>query len=131
MESFAYLRKKERLDIDIPVVITTILTSEEATIINLSEDGALVIGPTVVQGNRVQIDYEGQTVYGIVAWAEPDRFGVRFPFSLSEGPLYERLMQAKTMKNIASAPHWRPAPVRTSSRPSFRPVAAGFGRRQN
>lgn len=130
MESFQHKRSKERLEVDIPVVITTILTSEEATIVNLSEGGALITGANVLQGKRIQIDYEGQTVYGTIAWAEPDRFGVRFPFSLSDGPLYERLMQAKMMKNLVNAPHWRSAQNRVSVRPLTRSAATGFGRRQ-
>lgn len=94
-ESENPLRRTDRIPVDIPVSITTVLTANEATLGNLTEYGALIDGMTLPKGTQFQIEYQGQTVYGFVVWAEADRFGARFPFALHEGPLHARLVQAR------------------------------------
>ncbi len=106
--------------------MTSVLTSaSEAKLRDLTEYGALIEGPSLPKGTRFQIEYRGQTIYGFVVWAEHDRFGARFPFALCEGPLLQRLEQARLehemrkhgdhAPSIMAAAHSRPLP--------------GFGRR--
>lgn len=129
-------KREMRITVDIPVHISSVLVAADATLRNLTEHGALIEGLSLPAGAQFQIDYEGQVLFGVVVWAEDDRFGARFPFVLDDGPLYTRLQQAvldhevrqKSM-NAASAPtaqlpSARPAPLVAMRRP-----AAGFGRR--
>ena len=105
-------RKKARIAVDIPVTITTVLDSFEATIIDLTEYGALIAGPAPRKGTQFQIDYQGQTLFGFVIWAEIDRFGARFPFNLHDGPLYRALEQARighTATDGLTTSTWSPA----------------------
>ena len=67
--------------------------------------------------SRCEIHYGGQVVYAIVMWSEFDRMGVRFPYELSHGPLFNALERAR---GAASA---HPAQIFLSNR------SAGFGRR--
>lgn len=90
------LRRPVRLRVDIPVTITTVLETFEATIIDMSEEGALVTGCGLASGTRFQIGYFGQIHYARCRWAEIDRMGVAFSFPLTDGPLYERLLFART-----------------------------------
>lgn len=87
--------RPERIPVDIPVTISSVLTSSDATLRNLTEYGALIEGTSLPKGTQFQIDYEEQTVFGFVVWTEPDRFGARFPFPLYEGPLHNRLEHAR------------------------------------
>lgn len=87
--------RPERIPVDIPVTISSVLTSSEATLRNLTEYGALIEGLSLPKGTQFQIEYEEQTVFGFVVWTEPDRFGARFPFPLHEGPLHNRLEHAR------------------------------------
>lgn len=131
MDAIDHMRRPERVPVDIPVVITTILSSADATIANLTEGGALLSGVSVTKGSQVQIEYEEQTVYGIVAWAEPDRCGVRFAYSLQDGPLYTMLTQARMLRDMNKGPVSRQA-APMSFRPRLapaRPATGGFGRR--
>jgi len=90
--------RPDRIPVDIPVAITSVLSSGEATLGNLTEYGALIEGMSLPKGTQFQIEYRGQTVYGFVVWAEADRFGARFPFTLHEGPLHSELEHAR-MRN--------------------------------
>ena len=45
------LRTRERIVVDIPIVITTVLHSLEGTIVDLSEGGAQVVGCTLPAGS--------------------------------------------------------------------------------
>lgn len=89
------LTRAERIPVDIPVTITSVLTSGTATLGNLTEYGALIEGMSLPKGTQFQIEYRGQTIYGFVVWSEPDRFGARFPFTLHDGPLHNELEQAR------------------------------------
>lgn len=129
-------KRTMRIPVEIPVHIDSVLTSGEAIIRNLTEHGALIEGLSLTQGAQFQIEYEGQILYGIVAWAENDRFGARFPFVLNDGPLYSRLQQA-VLDNEMRERHERKAiavemPQEAAYRPALvamRRPAAGFGRR--
>lgn len=115
-----YQRRRIRIPVSIPITLTTVLDSFDGTIIDLTEDGARIACPSLPRGERVQIDYRGQTVFARCMWSEVDRIGVTFPFPLEDGPLMDQLHMA------------RAAMVPTIERPTF-PVAAyaGFGRRIN
>ena len=67
--------------------------------------------------SRCEIHYAGQVVYAVVMWSEFDRMGVRFPYELSHGPLFNALERARS----AASAH--PAQIFLSNR------SAGFGRR--
>jgi hypothetical protein len=83
--------RQTRVNVDISVTITTVLASFEASIVDLTEDGALVTGCSLTEGTRFQIEYMGETIYAQCRWAEVDRMGIRFIFSLNSGALHERL----------------------------------------
>lgn len=116
-------RSRVRVAVDIPVTITTVLDSQEATVVNLSQSGAQVQGVFLPKGSEFQLDCEGFTTYAKVMWIDDNgRMGVRFPFSLHEGPLFEALQSAQ------SRTHRRGMPP--PSLPEPVPAYAGFGRRR-
>ncbi len=88
-------RQYKRIEVELPVTITTVLDANDASIVDLTEGGAQVAGYSVAEGTRFQIEYMGQTLYAQCRWAEIDRMGVKFLFPLTDGPLYERLMVAR------------------------------------
>lgn len=92
------VRNRERIIVDIPVVVTTVLDSLEGTIVDLSEGGAQIVGCTLAAGAQCQIDLDGHTVFGAVRWSEEDRMGIRFPFEMSEGPLFDLLEAARAAR---------------------------------
>ncbi|BBD99950.1 PilZ domain-containing protein [Sphingobium amiense] len=113
-------RSRERIAVDIPVVITTVLDSLEGSIVDLTEGGAQIFGCSLPPRSQCQIDLDGYTVFGTVQWSEDDRMGIRFPFPLTDGPLFDRLEMARTPQPAASAMQPRPAAP---------PPMGGFGRR--
>ncbi|PZU58938.1 MAG: pilus assembly protein PilZ [Sphingobium sp.] len=103
-------QRKERIAVEIPVTVTSVLDCGEGVILNLTEDGALIAGVSAPQGKQVIVDHRGHSVFGTVMWSESDRIGVRFPFPLTEGPLHEALLHARGP--MASSPvtsAWQPA----------------------
>lgn len=96
-------RDNERVPTDVPVMVTTIMASVPATIVNLHEQGALINGASAPAGMRMQVEYEGQTVFATVAWNEPDRCGVRFPLGLHDGPLHRALVSARMAHDGAAS----------------------------
>lgn len=121
-------RSRERIIVDIPIVITTVLESLEGVIVDLSEGGAQITGCSLPPRSQCQIDLDGYVVFGTVRWSEEDRMGIRFPFTMSEGPLFEMLEKAQAPKRGPVAYQPRPAAPRPA------PVATigggGFGRRR-
>ena len=120
--------RQDRIAVDITVMVTTVLEAHQASIVNLTEYGAHIIGMSLPVGTRFQIDFAGQTVFAIVAWSEIDRVGARFLFNLTDGPLYERLTQARVTEAVKSAhgaEGWVP-----SAAGATRNHATGFGRRR-
>ncbi|MGD9810807.1 MAG: PilZ domain-containing protein [Sphingobium sp.] len=114
-----------RIPVDIPVEITSVLSSGDARLRDLTEYGALIEGMSLPKGSQFQIEYAGQTIFGFVIWAESDRFGARFPFHLHDGPLHDRLVQARTRYEIGA--HGM-ADAPTLAAAARRPFP-GFGRR--
>lgn len=117
----ADVRREDRIPVHVPVIITTVLASAEAEIIDLTEYGALIAGPAPRKGTQFQIEYQGQTVFGFVIWEEGDRFGARFPFELHDGPLYRTLEQARIAHRASDG-------LSSVGLPSLR-AFPGFGRR--
>lgn len=123
-------RKLDRTNVDIIVTITSVLETREASITNLTEHGAQVSDISLPVGTRFQIDFEGQTVFAVVAWTEIDRMGARFLFSLVDGPLHDRLLQARMSEEVTST-HGGHGWIPTGSRlAAYRHPSAGFGRRR-
>jgi hypothetical protein len=131
-------RRTRRIETEIPVTVTTVLASVEASITNLAEHGAQIIGVTAPEGTRIQIDYLEQTIFAITRWSEVDRMGVGFLFPLAEGQLYERLMLGRATRmnfQMLTGAHMAMAPMQQDQAPlgarkfSRVPLAAGFGRR--
>ncbi|MGE4411780.1 MAG: PilZ domain-containing protein [Sphingomonadales bacterium] len=118
--------RPERIPVDIEVVMTSVLApAGEVRLRDLTEEGALIEGASLPQGTQFQIEYRGQTIFGSVIWAEHDRFGARFIFALSEGPLYERLEIARVHHHLRhSDNHAVLAATKSVSR-----TPAAFGRR--
>lgn len=119
-------RSRERIAVDIPIVITTVLDSLEGAIVDLSEGGAQVVGCTLPAQSQCQIDLDGFVVFGTVRWSEEDRMGIRFPYELSDGPLRERLEMARAAQYVPIA--YRPR-VKNSGLGSAPVGGGGFGRR--
>ena len=113
-------RSRNRTKVDIVVIITTVLDSLEGTIVDLSEAGAQIMGCTLPARSQCQIDVDGHSVFATVQWSESDRMGIRFPYELSDGPLFERLEMARATHLMGGGPG--------GSRPVGAPPR-GFGRR--
>ena len=117
-------RSRERIPVDIAITITTVLDSLEGTIVDLSAGGAQVVGCSLPTGSQCQLDIDGYSVFGTVRWSEEDRMGIRIPYILTEGPLFEQLEMARLARRAPVAFQPRPAaPAFTYSGPM------GFGRR--
>ncbi|BAV66294.1 PilZ domain-containing protein [Sphingobium cloacae] len=121
-------RARERITVEIPIVVTTVLDSLEGTIVDLSEGGAQVIGCSLPAKTQCQIDLDGHIVFGTVRWSEEDRMGIRFPYELTEGPLLEKLEMARAARRAPMAAY-QPAYNRPSPTPYAPLMQSGFGRR--
>ncbi|MET0364321.1 MAG: PilZ domain-containing protein [Sphingobium sp.] len=132
-------RQQERIVVDISVTLTTVLDSLDARIIDLSRHGAQIVDASMPAGTKFQIEYMGQTVFAHCMWSEIDRMGVRFPFDLGEGPLYDLLMMASPATGLASSStprngmegNFMPGFSGYSSAQARRVGAPGFGRRNS
>lgn len=118
------IRARERFIVDIPIIVTTVLDSLEGTIVDLSEGGAQVVGCSLPVKSQCQIDLDGHIVFGTVRWTEVDRMGIRFPYELHDGPLFEALENIRSARR-ASIPF---QPRRAAAIAAPAPVV-GFGRR--
>lgn len=116
-------RSRERIVVDIPIVVTTVLDSLEGVIVDLSEGGAQVVGCALPAKSQCQIDLDGHITFGTVQWSEEDRMGIRFPYLLSSGPLFERLEIARAARR--APPPYQPR----AQQPASAPTLGGFGRR--
>lgn len=110
-------RRHQRTPVAIDVTVNGVLNLVEGRITDLSEGGAQIAGAAMPARSRCEIHYGGQVVYAVVMWSEVDRMGVRFPYELTQGALYNALQSARNAAMI------EPAQVFHSSGP---PV---FGRR--
>ncbi len=120
------LRKRvQRITVDIPVTIMSALSSPvDATLANLTEQGAMIVGTTLPKGTPFQMEYMGQIIYGTVMWAEEDRFGARFPMELRDGPLHDRLEHVRAKQGAQHIPATGISAFSTLTR-----RIGGFGRR--
>ncbi|SCW72676.1 PilZ domain-containing protein [Sphingobium faniae] len=121
-------RTRERITVEIPIVITTVLDSLEGMIVDLSEGGAQVIGCSLPAKTQCQVDLDGHIVFGIVRWSEEDRMGIRFPYDLTDGPLLEKLDKTRAARRAPMAA-CQPAYSRPSPTPYAPLMQGGFGRR--
>jgi len=80
-------RIARRADVRLDATIATVVRSGAGTITDLSETGAKITYPDARPGERVSLVALGQDVCGTVAWADDDRFGMKFDQRLSGGPL--------------------------------------------
>lgn len=110
-------RAHARTRVSIDVTVNGVLNFVEGRIVDLSEGGARIDGASMPARSRCEIHYAGQVVYAVVMWSEFDRMGVRFPYELIHGPLYNALKRARDAITIA------PPQIFMSNRP------ATFGRR--
>lgn len=118
-------RNRERIVVEIPVIVTSVLDNLEGTIVDLTEGGAQIVGCALPARSQCQIDLDGSITFGTVQWSEIDRMGIRFPYELTGGPLLEKLEMARAAQRGTMNPQAQnQAPVRSHS-----PAAGGFGRR--
>jgi hypothetical protein len=117
-------RSRERIIVEIPIVVTTVLESLDGTIVDLSEGGAQIVGCSLPAKSQCQIDLDGHIVFGTVRWSEIDRMGIRFPYEMTEGPLFDLLEQARAaLRPIAPIRQRMPVAAFASA------GGSGFGRR--
>jgi hypothetical protein len=115
-------RQSQRLVVEIPIALTTVLESLEGVIVDLSTHGAQIAGCAIPRGTRFQFEYMDQTVFAECMWSEIDRIGVKFAFPLTEGPLFDRLQIALATSPIQAS-------FRASGlRPAEITPGRGFGR---
>lgn len=110
-------RRQARTAVALEVTVNGVLNFVEGQISDLSEGGARIDGASMPARSRCEIHYGGDVTYAVVMWSEVDRMGVRFPYELTYGPLYNALKRARTASLI------EPSQIFQSSRP------ATFGRR--
>lgn len=110
-------RRQTRTPVALDVTVNGVLNFVEGQITDLSEGGARIDGASMPARSRCEIHYGGQVTYAVVMWSEVDRMGVRFPYELTHGPLYNALKRARNAMLI------EPAQIFQSSRP------VTFGRR--
>ncbi|MEI4508263.1 PilZ domain-containing protein [Sphingopyxis sp. CCNWLW253] len=110
-------RGHKRTQVSIEVTINGVLNFIDGRITDLSEGGARIDGASMPARSRCEIHYGGEVTYAVVMWSEFDRMGVRFPYELTHGPLYNALKRARTASMV------QPAQIFMGSRPST------FGRR--
>lgn len=110
-------RRQARTAVALEVTVNGVLNFVDGQITDLSEGGARIDGASMPARSRCEIHYGGQVTYAVVMWSEVDRMGVRFPYELTHGPLYNALKRARTASLI------EPSHIFQSSRPST------FGRR--
>jgi hypothetical protein len=97
-------RIARRTEVRLDVVVATVVNSGPATVTDISETGAKIMYPDARPGERVSLVALGQDVCGTVAWADPDRFGMKFDQCLTEGPLHGYLRQISAPRPRAIAP---------------------------
>ena len=110
-------RRQARTAVSLEVTVNGVLNFVDGQISDLSEGGARIDGASMPARSRCEIHYGGGVTYAVVMWSEVDRMGVRFPYELTHGPLYNALQRARNAVMVA------PAQIFQSSRP------ATFGRR--
>lgn len=110
-------RSHKRTPVSIDVTVNGVLNFIDGQITDLSEGGARIDGASMPARSRCEIHFGGEVTYAVVMWSEIDRMGVRFPYELTHGPLYNALKRARRAVSID------PAQIFLSNRASV------FGRR--
>lgn len=88
-------RSHNRAPVSIDIMVNGVLNFIEGRITDLSEGGAQIVGASLPARSRCEIHYAGEIVYAVVMWSEVDRMGVRFPYELTHGPLFNMLKRAR------------------------------------
>lgn len=96
-------RRQPRTAVALDVTVNGVLNLVDGQITDLSEGGARIDGASMPARSRCEIHYGGEIVYAVVMWSEIDRMGVRFPYELTHGPLYNALARARNAVNIDPA----------------------------
>jgi len=110
-------RSHNRTPVAIDVTVNGVLNFVDGQITDLSAGGARIDGASMPARSRCEIHYAGEVTYAVVMWSEIDRMGVRFPYELTHGALYNALKRAQ---NASAVP---PAQIFLNNR------GVGFGRR--
>ena len=96
-------RGHKRTPVAIDVIVNGVLNFVDGRIVDLSEGGARIDGASMPARSRCEIHYGGGVTYAVVMWSEFDRMGVRFPYELTHGPLYNALKSARTASMVEPA----------------------------
>lgn len=89
-------RGHQRTAVSIDVTVNGVLNFVDGRITDLSEGGARIDGASMPARSRCELHYGGGVTYAVVMWSEFDRMGIRFPYELTHGPLYNALKRART-----------------------------------
>ena len=96
-------RRQTRTPVALEVTVNGVLNFVEGHITDLSEGGARIDGASMPARSRCEIHFGGDVIYAVVMWSEVDRMGVRFPYELTHGPLYNALKRARNAVMIDPA----------------------------
>ena len=96
-------RGHKRTPVSIDVTVNGVLNFVDGRITDLSEGGARIDGASMPARSRCEVHFGGQVTYAVVMWSEFDRMGVRFPYELAHGPLYNALQRARNASMIEPA----------------------------
>ncbi|GAO79212.1 MULTISPECIES: PilZ domain-containing protein [unclassified Sphingopyxis] len=96
-------RGHKRTPVSIDVTVNGVLNFVDGRITDLSEGGARIDGASMPARSRCEIHYGGQVTYAVVMWSEFDRMGVRFPYELTHGPLFNALKLAQNASMVEPA----------------------------
>ena len=110
-------RGHKRTAVSLDITVNGVLNFVDGRITDLSEGGARIDGASMPARSRCEIHFGGEVTYAVVMWSEFDRMGVRFPYELTHGALYNALKRARMASMI------EPSQIFQTSRP------ATFGRR--
>lgn len=117
-------RRSARVTTNQAVTVTTVLSCEEATIVDLSETGAQIRGASHPRNTRICIDAGDESVYATVMWSEIDRMGVAFLHPLQNGHLKALAIQARSASKLRLGADADMTPMSMQHR-----APATFGRR--
>lgn len=96
-------RRQVRTRVALEVTVNGVLNFVDGQITDLSEAGARINGASMPARSRCEIHYGGGVTYAVVMWSEIDRMGVRFPYELTHGPLYNALKRARNAVTVDPA----------------------------
>lgn len=94
-------RVSERVACNIEAKACSTIFSQDARIVDISPHGAQVfLNEPYEPGSKVSLDVEGELVWGIVAWNEVDRMGVRFIAPLGADHWINRMISAIPQRGL-------------------------------